>query len=79
MSLFVKQDDLLVNLDSVISIHKREIKSGKKSRFFIDFVTNCPIPRIETTPCVYSFVYPSRKERDNAYKTLVSLLNPLKI
>ena len=79
MSTFVKQDDLLLNLDNVVTIHLREFISGKKSKFFIDFITNCPIPNIETSPCVYSFVYGTKKERDDAFNTLISLVNPLKI
>lgn len=79
MSTFIKHDDLLLNLDNVVAIHQREFISGKKSKFFIDFMTNRPITQSETTPCVYSFVYGTKKERDDALNTLVSLVNPLKI
>ncbi len=79
MSTFIKHDDLLLNLDNVVAVHQREFVSGKKSKYFIDFITICPIPSIETSPCVYTFVYGTKKERDDALNTLVSLVNPLKM
>ena len=79
MSTFIKHDDLLLNLDNVVAVHEREFISGKKSKFFIDFITNCQIPSMETSPCVYTFVYRTKKERDDAFNTLMSLVNPLKI